>query len=260
MERIPSNRIRDRRYNLLKSCVLGFAVLASTLVASPSAEAALPTCGSLGNFFDGFYHDNVNNAQRFEGASAYIVVRNASLCGTDNRESNFTTAWSMIEGAQTNSPCEWAQSGFERNAADGVNLSYFAQITRDCFRMQTLYSLPLPTSVAGTRHIFRSTVQPDSSYIASVVDSTTYLISDFNVFATWSYPYEPQFLGEASYVENDIPGNRNNPTQFTGLGAQNFSDDRLVPMPCTMLSLNENPSRWFQTPLSCDAFNVGSYF
>lgn len=220
-----------------------------------SAHAATYQCGARGNYFDGFIHNNAY-PDRFEGASTFLVTRVGGLCGTDRGQiSNFTNAWSMIAGSQSHGVCEWAQSGFERGyiSGGGTNIRHFAQASSCSTGLQTWYSGYV---AAGVKHAYRSLWSNACSCINISVDDSTKVSTNFNPFAIWGYPFQPQFLGETSYLQNDMPGTPTLHTPFTALGAQRVSDDVLALMPCTMSGINDNTSSWAKDPSGCTVFDI----
>jgi hypothetical protein len=97
--------------------------------------------------------------------------------------------------------------------------------------------------------------------IVMSIDGTEVTQTNFNPFAVWyagpnGDQFSPQFSGETTYTASDIPGVPSAKTAFSAMGAQQFSNDSLGNMPCTLTSVNNNPSRWAKSASSCTAFNI----
>lgn len=249
----PSHEVSGMSVGLtVRALAAAFAVAvcspALLLPLAPSAAAA--TCGTRSNYFDGFTHNNASG-QRFEGSSTYLVVRASSLCSTDtNYISNFSNSWSMIAGG---SGCQWAQSGFETGY--GQPIKHFAQIAGSCSNIVTVYGAAIHS---GEKHAYRSLYNATCRCVKSTVDTTTFIVSNFDPYGTWTYPFQPQFEGETAYLASDMPGVPTSQTAFSAIGAQRVSDDVLISMPCTMVSNNSNPAAWALSASSCTAFNIWS--
>lgn len=229
----------------------GLALGDSLLALASSSSAAAATCGAHSNYFDGFTHNNASG-YRFEGASTYLVVRASLLCSTDtNHVSNFSNSWSMIAGG--GSGCEWAQSGFE--SGYGQPSKHFAQIAGSCSKLTTVYGSAI---YSGEKHAYRSLYSASCRCIKSTVDASTFIVSNFNPYVAWTYPFQPQFEGETAYLASNMPGGPSLQTAFSALGAQRFVDDVLVSMPCTLIGNNSNPAAWGRSASSCTAFNIWS--
>jgi hypothetical protein len=233
------------------------------LLPEAAASAAQSNCGVRTSYFDGYVWDN-RWAPRFEGADATLTLRTGGLCGTDqNQISNFTNAWSMIAGDPSGSACGWAQSGFERGyvVGGGNNIRHFGQISNDtCSILDTRYSSSYITP--GTTHDYYSGYVPQCACAISYVDGVPYRTSSFDPYGTWTYPFQPQFNGETSYLQNDMPGSSTSHTQFRSLMAENASTDIYVQMPCGMIYGNSqidygySPVTWQQSSSNCQSFDI----
>jgi hypothetical protein len=83
---------------------------------------------------------------------------------------------------------------------------------------------------------------PSSICLRSDVDTSVYLVSSWNPFAVWSYPFSPQFFGEAAYLASDVAGNAASQTQFTSLGGEREDNDNWEGYPCLLLSASNDGS------------------
>jgi len=213
-------------------------IISFGLIAPPtSSEAEVYTCGTGSNYFDGYYQA-VPTSYFFEGARADIVTRYGAVCDTDTttKPGNFTAEWSMIANS---GGLGWAQSGYIRWYAG--NIVYFAQQFDGNGDLQTKWG---SSATTGQTHLYTQWWDPSCSCLHSDVDTTVYLVTTWNPFTLWNYPFSAQFSGEARYLENDIAGNASSRTQYTSLGGEREDNNNWENYPCNLLSsLNEGSSR-----------------
>jgi hypothetical protein len=245
-------------------CVMG-AVSLSAVIATPSASAEIYQCGTRSNYFDGFYHNPATHSNTLEGASGYIVNQFGAVCDTDrsapnpgNRTigSNFTTAWVMIAAYDGKG---WAQTGFIRgyNSPQYEWAEFYNPVSGALYnRFPANPSLP-----NGVKHAYRDLWSNGCGCIVMSIDGAEVTQTNFNPYADWyagpnGDQFSPQFSGETTYTASDIPGVPSSKTAFSALGAQQFSNNALNSMPCTMTYINSNPSRWAHSASSCTAFDI----
>jgi hypothetical protein len=243
------------------------AILAAILLATTAAVVAIDqrpaeaagTCGTQSNYFDGYYYNpSVWPGYNFEGASGYIVVRNGTLCSGTSGIGNFSNAWLMIAGWNATGAA-WSQVGFERTS--GFNLRWFSQHAWNNSsgdHLSTRYSTFSVNSEIGVRHTFRVLWNSGCTCLQAIIDVTTWSNSPFNPFFSSGWgglPFSPQFSAETGHLATDVPGTAGARTAFTALGAQQYSNDALVPMPCAMSAVTSSP-RWGRAAHGCDAFDV----
>jgi len=242
----------------MRSTVVVAAAATLLLTAAPvsSANAAGSSCvPPASNFFDGFY-DSPSDPTAWEGASAYLLTEAPAMCGSDTKPSNFSTAWSMIAGSNT---FEWAQSGMMRIylSTGELYVRHFAQAISEHTAAQTWFYGNVPT---GVRHAYRSLYSSSCFCVQMQVDGVVKLATSFNPFGDWLAPFVPEFFGEVPYqASSDMPGIPTAHELFTGLGAQRYSDDVLVSMPCYLLGQNDNPSNWGRSASTCVNFDIWTY-
>lgn len=228
----------------------------STVLVVPPANAA-GTCGTKGNYFDGFGGYNPN--WRYEGVSGYIVVQDTFICTGATGISNFANAWIMIQGSRD---YEWAQVGFERTS--GYSLRWFSQFSDGENAFDTRYSTFSIISERGVRHKFRvvwslSCGTVGGACFRAYIDDNNWDSSVFNPYYMneWGpLPWIPQYTAEMGHRESDVPGNGSNRTDFTGIGAQRVSDNQLELLPCGLTGRNDNSGRWDRDVVTCQAFSV----
>ncbi len=259
--------IQARQPSLPQLLVTAIVLIASTLTlvgrAAP-ASAEIPGCASVhSNYFDGFYYDTNAYQDSWEGSSAYIVNRFGAVCdfgdtsapdpGSNTIGTNFTTGWVMIAAANG---IGWSQDGFIR----GYNSPQYewAQVYDG---KSTIYNMfpSSPTLADGDVHAYRELYNAANGTIESSIDGQVFAVTNFNPFQTWNTApngsLSPQFSGETTYNESDVPGVSSSQTAFSALGAQSYIGDSLVSMPCELTYNNKNP-RWSHSASSCIAFNI----
>jgi len=255
-------RTRRPVARLLAALLLVLAAAHLTLSAPPASAAG--TCsGQPSNYFDGFFQ-NGKPTYQYEGASSYIVVRDAANCTGDATVGNFTNSWVMIASNVTSADYNgWGQVGFERTANSPTrSLRWFSQFYDGYYTLETRYSTFSVNNQLGVRHAFRVLWNESCRCLRATIDNTLWAESSFNPFAypsesNWGpQPWSPQFLAETGYLQSDVPGRATTRTRWSGLGAQRVSDDRLVLMPCILSGANDNPTRWGRQAQSCTAFEV----
>jgi hypothetical protein len=234
-------------------------------VAAPGRYGALSTCGTFGDSFDGYLFNPAAHANTLEGASAYIMNRFGAVCNTDRTApnppartlgTNRTLAWVMIAAYDGNG---WAQVGFIR----GFNSPQyeFAQFYNPTNGFVATRFPSSPTLADGVKHAYRALWNANCACIIMSIDGVEVTQTNFNPFDDWNSgpngdQFRPEFSGEVSYKENDMPGTPSAPTEFSALGAQQEANDSLGPMPCALTAVNNNPARWAYKASSCTAFNI----
>jgi len=154
----------------------------------------------------------------------------------------------------SNGPEGWAQSGFT-SFYHGTTLYFlrpYGQICRVDSDCRSDFGSSL---VLGSRHTYTSLWYPGCTCMISRVDGIEYSRSWFNVFAQWTRPFEPEFMGETGFQGSDVPGSPSLHTNYTGLGAENYSNDTVVAMPCTMRG-QISFSNWHLLGLGCSNFDL----
>jgi hypothetical protein len=121
-----------------------------------------------------------------------------------------------------------------------------------------------PSIPNGAKHAYRDLYKQSCGCIVMSIDGTELTQTNFNPYGTWyagpnGDQFSPEFLGETNYTQSDMPGLPSSKTAFSGLGAQQFTNDTLGSMPCTMNGANDNPSRWTYSASSCTAFDIWTY-
>lgn len=234
---------------------LFFSTIILTYLVSVGEQAAADFCANgPGNYFIGYNH-NTSSGWDFEGASGYIVVRDATLCAAAPT-ANSSSAWVMIASADGNRGQGYAQSGFARTTGgSGNGLRWFSeQYAQGVWAPETRYSYLEVGNQIGVRHAFRELWSARCSCVQMYIDSTLWSYTHFDPKVVWLRPSQPEFYGETWYVEDGVPGTPNAVTAFSALGAQ-VSDGTLMPMPCTLLFHQQSPY-WSHAAHGCDAFDI----
>lgn len=249
-------------FRSLVRIVVSAALLSSSFLAfSPSAGAEVYTCGTHGNYHDGKYQ--AYGTHNYLGASAGIVLQYGAVCDTNQNSSNnsgvlnFTSAYVMIASGAPNSG--WAQAGFTRSYN---NVTYFfAQTSPDGTATNSQFST---SGVSlGTRATFVGKDGLDCTCAKAMVNGNAYITTTWNPQNRWISPFSPQYEGEASYLESDMPGNASQQTNYSGLQYEDntgtFND-----YPCSTLSSENAGSatradnlHWYnQAGSTCPNFNI----
>ena len=249
----------------LLAFLLVFAMMASLAAARGSTQKApvaraseVYTCGTFKNsWFDGY--SGYLQQGTAEGSYATIQTRYGAVCDTDtNSEHNFTTAWAMI--ASDNNLGGYVQSGFLR----GYNqcMVYFAETRRTS---SYPFDSKFGTSCIATDGSTHGYAEPYGSGCGceyAKIDGTVWMTTSWNPFQYWAYPFVPQFFGEATYLESDMPGNSASPTNFAHLQQQNSSDNQFSNLGCNLAKSNDGSATrtdgeaWYNQTTSCPAFRI----
>jgi hypothetical protein len=246
-------------------CTLSVISLSAASVARAS-PGEIYQCGGRANYFDGWTDIPNFNSYAFEGASAYIVNQFGAVCDTDRSApnpgnsttgTNFTSAWVMIASYNAQG---WAQTGITRGY-DSPQYE-FAEFTPSRYTGPFYNRFPSNPSLAnGVKHAYRALWTSTCACIVMSIDGVEVTQTNFDPYQIWyagphGDQFSPEFSGEASYLENDIPGVPYAKTAFEALGAQQYSNIALVPMPCIMAYLNSNPARWAASASNCTNFDI----
>jgi hypothetical protein len=239
------------------------ALFGSASFFSVPAEAAVAQCGAASAYYDGY--QQAPSTYGFEGARANIVSRAAALCTSDKGKrqgnsapTNYSDEWTMI--ANGNATADgWAQSGIETDYGFTGMYGFAQQFQGNHGSMQTIYAgSATPT---GQTHLYTQWWDPACSCFHSDVDTTVYLASTWDPYASWSEPFAPQFFGETGYLADDIAGTSAAPTQFTSLGGERGDNDQWEAYPCILTPLNQGATtrsdgkKWHLQATTCPAFN-----
>lgn len=168
-------------------------------------------------------HNGSQPPAGIEGSSSYITTNGTALCQTDYAKANFSNSYNMVHSGSHN----WAQSGFIYRATSGCKATWVQQALNDDF---VEYDDECTSS--GELHAYRNVMVYSSTqhrwYVDSEVDGVVLLRSYFDPFAEWAQPFQIQFMGETTHPESDVPGSQSNKTNISGMGAQRYSDNRVV--------------------------------
>jgi hypothetical protein len=211
--------------------------------------------------FDGFAAYPSAGTYYYEGVSAFISVRAAPLCGygqgapppPDVR----SMAWTMISNG--NNGDGWVQSGYRvtytaqhhfMQAFRGQDPSYSTLQTR-----LSPSQILVPDPAVDTGHQYVQEYVPSCLCSRSWVDSAVAYTAPWNIKTWWAEPFSPQFEGEVTYLNSDMPGTPANPTWFAQAQGQGYGHG-WVPLACILTSSNQNPARWANFQDSCTTFRI----
>lgn len=160
----------------------------------------------------------------------------------------------------------WGQAGYLRweNPTGGTELVHFAQFANDHdhngyagIPTTELRTFRYGAPATGDRPAYRVLWSAGCACLEASVNGYVFGRSDFNPFAEqWNMPLVPTFMGEMKYQTGNMPGTASVPTTFSAAGAQRYSDDVVVPMSCSMLAKNQNPTLWGLSAASCTTFSI----
>jgi hypothetical protein len=253
---------------------MAFGVIALVLTVGPSSalaqranrgsgptarSAEVYTCGTFKNsYFDGYWNNGQGQGST-EGDYGVLQTRYGAVCDTNqNPGTNFTTAWVMIAPGQPNGG--YVQSGFFR----GYNQCtvFFAET-----RISNSYGVSgkfgtscIPTD--GSSHGYAEQYGAGCGCEYAKIDGTVWMTTSWNPFVYWSYPFDPLFFGEATYLESDMPGNSATPTNFSSLQGQNGNNNNFYNYGCIFTPLNNGTATradgeaWYDTLTSCPSFKI----
>lgn len=248
------------------------ATLAVTvgLLSLPSqATAAGATCGTDGNWFDGY--SVPAKTSRF-GVSAQIEYQNPSLCGNDETGGSFSGVWTMIMAASATHPSSeaargWAQVGYLQ-LADKVGddpctcIARFAQYTRKCKSTlsctgNTLVTEYDPTNPAG---FWTYRVKYGSDGILHMLAHGTELAKmNYSTAGVWSPYWEGQFSGETGNKESDIVGTSADKASFLNVQGQ-VTDGSWRPVAAkNMSSLTPSTIHYYREKFADADFDIWTF-
>jgi hypothetical protein len=203
--------------------ILAALVACAELLASPAmpVQATYPTCATPPLWFAGF--TTMSTSQQWEGASAHMSYKDDNVCTSVQNNTNLSTSWSMIQGSPYGANAGYAQSG----------RIYYPTIPSNCMRhfgeqsesgSSFVRMLGVCTSSNENHQVWQQYI-PSNGHLRSNIDTTVFLESSWSPVGIWPTPWQANFLGETHYGESDVPGLTSNPTDFTQMQVQRYSDD-----------------------------------
>jgi hypothetical protein len=209
------------------------------------------------SWFDGYFYayGSGNN----EGSYANVAARYGAVCDTDTNPShNFVEAWAMVAGRDTQG---YVQTGYTRGYNQCTVL--FGQVRQnDTFTPQSKYGTSC-IATDGTTYGFGERYGPTCGCEYAKINGNVWMTTSWNPYSYWATPFAPEFFGEATYRESDMPGNAANPTSFTGLQGQDASTDNFYNIGCNVLTKQNDwlanrgdGESWYDRITSCPSFNI----
>lgn len=191
---------------LARTLLLVLAFLATFLASPMVAKAGDPTCGQIGNYYDGFIKQ-LSQSYASYGVSANLTVRPEEICTSVKNVGNFAAAWTMIQARDGNG---WAQSGFIRRY--GYRTRHFAQAV-ECLQAGCSFDNEIHYQDLNGGEIHQywtgyisSGCPYTSSCLMLKVDASTFILTVFNPNGKWPGPWRTVYSGETGYVGSDVPG------------------------------------------------------
>jgi hypothetical protein len=192
--------------------------------------AEVYTCGSGSsvNYHAGYGQSTAG--PNYVGASARILTEYGAVCDTQQNSNNFTAEYSMVDGQNTSGHNAWAQSGYIRWYNSGI--TYFAQQNDGFGHVNTVFQY---SPAIGETHTYIQKRSTSTGFIASIVDSTTFLTTNWDPEKEWSSPPTVEFSAEAAYLASDIAGSATTPVQYSSLQGQLESTNNFANVACSTL-------------------------
>lgn len=223
------------------------------VVAPPVAHAANPCAGMTpSKRFAGYWHGG-SSPIPLEGISAnYLDPGGYNLCtGYASPTYNFVTAWSMV--ASNNSSGGYAQSGVIYRWGDSCPREFAAQnqygTTNGEVRQYGGCSTP-----GSVRQIWQQMVGGPCPLVRSNIGATNLLQSTWSPHCgSWTFPLDVEVMGEANFVDTDVPGNPGSHAIFGNMLVQRYIDTVWVGA-CgntNFLVTNTNAARWGNSSPDC---------
>ena len=198
-----------------------------TIPRPPVVRAQVTSCGATTNNQIGWSTKPHTGAEphRYEGVSAQITARSASLCGSDHNPGiNFSTAWTMIFGANgfaqsgtmfrygDSCPRLWAEQTPPNSSFTdyyvGPGLGKCATVNASyTFWQQSLF-------VSGYYHIRSNvggTIKHQGDFSSAEIEDGARL--------------EVAFNGETYHAVSNVPGSPSAPVSNSQMTVQYYSDD-----------------------------------
>jgi hypothetical protein len=246
---------------------LGLTLIAGVvLTTEQSATAEVFSCGSTSatNYHVGKIQnpsDSTYIGHPYEGVSADIVTRSGAVCDTDTSQFNRTNSYAMIASANKGPLAfGYAQAGFVRW------YNHAAVFFWEYQNGNGLFSQKFGTSTVsyGSAHTYKVAWTSSCSCYQLSIDGAVGLSSNWNPYdGSWWYPFSPQFEGEATYKESDVPGNSSVPTTFSNVKGQYVAGDAFESYACHLSNDNDvsatraDGEHWYVKSLSpCPNFNI----
>lgn len=227
-----------------------YATLSVVVVLPAPSIAAGYECGTLrisSTYSTGVGWDPAPSGHIARGAAGTLTVRPSDLCAEDERGSNFSDSWVMISAEDGNG---YAQSGFEKAGINGTvdfaawwggtNSPYSAQIQYGTVHRfggdQIRYKEAWTKESANCQFNDCITMYGAGRVLAATV---------WNPLSYWKGPFQPQYVAEARYIANDIPGSIAAPTDYSTLAYQ-YSPEFLDwnTQPCGRTPYYPPTARW----------------
>jgi hypothetical protein len=183
-------------------------------VSVPTASAALSSCGTPGNKFDGAWATGITQY----GAKASVETLSPQLCNPVNGSTSLSAAWVM---ETTNATCDgWAQAGYVHtgsNSAFGYHWNVFTQtVTHStvCGGTPNTEWFGTPSG-SPTFKVYYTTDHLGGAGFFDLYQGSTYLWStSWDPASAWTGNWVPEFFGETGDCNSDMPGTQSNKVTF----------------------------------------------
>lgn len=207
--------------------VMCLAALLAGLVAgflAPSAGATAncthPGPGFAG--YQGYTTPPASWATTPEGSSSYLVTKSTPVpvCSNLTYPYTFSAAWVMLEDQNTTSG-HYAQAGYIYVNSSGC-ARYFTEYNLTTVDSGMHRTISAGCAIQDQRHPYHVKYVGQPGPYPSTTGSMeldAYGLVSFPNFDPWQlgWSFAPQYLGEANYLDNNIPGTASSPAAYTGM-------------------------------------------
>jgi hypothetical protein len=203
--------VKNRHHDLL---VIFLVVLVRFLVPLPSAAAAESSCGANNHKWDGtkVLSPNPSSHPYVDGADAFIRVRTAALCTSQNN--SFAYAYDMISvpGAGKLAQVGWTNSAvlcclrFQWEWFVNANTQYHAYWGSPS--LGSLYSFTVELQADGKLHMLQNQSVPPCN-VNNECPVTSWSLHNVGTGSN------AQFFGEVNYPGSDMPGSSSSRAEFS---------------------------------------------
>lgn len=235
--------------------ILSGLLMAGTLAHVTPAGAMNPSCQPPGasDYFAGA--QSSFGYQLLQGVFGTLQQQQALLCSSDTSQTNGSSAWVMITGAQNSG---YIQSGYTEHYAAGTNI--FGEWNNYGADVQTnvpTYVIPIGQGTVYTYNVIRAYDSADCPGVQPCfsmrVGQQEFASTDPEFSYAWPQPWNVQIYAETHYYTSDVVGSYT-PADFDNLS---YLDMNYAQQPFYQSDLAEGTSSSYYhvTPLgySCPA-------
>jgi hypothetical protein len=169
---------------------------------------------------------------------------------------NFVATWAMIASGDGTG---WAQSGYVR-WYNHCTVTFTQDAVINAVK-STTYGTTCQQD-EGQLNTFTEKYDGGCECIYEMENSRILHYTGFDPKGYWTSPWDPEFFGEAAYLESDIPGNSVDPSTFSALKYQG-ADGSFYSYECQVLTakdqgtaMRSDGQQWYIKTSTCPGFNI----